>query len=141
MTEVGGVGSRRLIRSISARSPGERGPRLSREVNGPRLPDHRDLDLTGVLELVLDPPGDILRQPDRGFVGDAIALDHDPDFAPGLKGEGFRDAFERIGDPFQFLERLTYDSRMSRRAPGRAEEMASAAWTSIASSDGQSISM
>ena len=30
---------------------------------------------------------------------------------------------------------------MSRRAPGRAAEMASAAWTIIASSDGQSMSM
>ena len=40
-----------------------------------------------------------------------------------------------------FSSRLTYDSRMSRRAPGRAAEMASAAWTIIASSDGQSMSM
>ena len=30
---------------------------------------------------------------------------------------------------------------MSRRAPGRAAEIASAAWTIIASSDGQSMSM
>ncbi|MEK9145119.1 MAG: hypothetical protein AAB339_05875, partial [Elusimicrobiota bacterium] len=53
-----------------------------------------------------------------------------------------RSASEREGSLAMlssFSSRLTYDSRMSRRAPGRAAEMASAACTIIASSDGQSM--
>src|SRR5260221_14405379 len=61
-------------------------------VDGARLPDDRDLDLPGVFELVLDPARDVLREPDRFFVGDLLALDQDADLASGLEGERLRHA-------------------------------------------------
>src|SRR5437867_8823526 len=90
----GAGGTRRRIRSINARSPvsetrwalfvaGE----LPGELNGPCLPDDRDLDLTRVLQLVLDPARDVLRQPHRLLVRDAIAFDDNADFAAGLQRE------------------------------------------------------
>src|SRR6266550_5235233 len=88
MRSPGGAGgTRRRIRAISARSPvsetrwvlfltGE----LPGELNGPCLPDHRDLDLARILQLVLDAARDILRQPHRLLVRDPIAFDDNPDF-------------------------------------------------------------
>src|SRR4051794_5942919 len=96
-TSAGGAGgTRRRMRSMRPRSPASetRGPSLPGKLNRPGLPDHRDLDLPGVLELVLDPAGDVLRQPDRLLVRDLFALDHDPDLAAGLQGEGLGDAGE-----------------------------------------------
>src|SRR5215831_6092507 len=58
-----GGGSRRRIRSISSRSPTSEtrwALALPGELNGARLPDHGHLDLAWILELVLDPSGDIL---------------------------------------------------------------------------------
>src|SRR4029079_16118307 len=72
-----GGGTRCRILSISARSPASetRGPAtLPGKLNGPLLPYHRDLDLPGVLELVLDSPGDVLRQPHRFLVGNPLAF-------------------------------------------------------------------
>src|SRR6478609_6737847 len=54
-------------------------------VDGARLPDDGDLDLTRVLELVLDAARDVLREPDRLFVRDLLALHHDANFAAGLE--------------------------------------------------------
>src|SRR5205814_8845012 len=75
-------------------------------VAGARLATHRDLDLAGVLELVLDAAGDVLRQPHRLLVGDFFALDHDPDLAPRLQRKRLRDALERIGNAFKAFEAL-----------------------------------
>src|SRR3954468_7935054 len=97
-TRAGGAGGTRLrIRSISARSPTSETRccgSLPGELNGPGLPDDCDLDLPRILELVLDPAGDVLRQPHRFFVRDALALDQDTNLPPGLKGKGLRHAFE-----------------------------------------------
>src|SRR5215218_3026142 len=108
----GAAGTRRRIRSISARSPTSDTRALfvtgglPGELNGPRLPDHCHLDLPWIFQLVLDAPRDVLGQPDCFLVGDPVALHHDPDFATGLERERLRDAFERIGDPFKLLEPL-----------------------------------
>src|SRR5262249_30584853 len=75
-------------------------------INRPRFTNDGDLDLAGVLQFVLDPARDVLREPDRFFVGDLLALDHDADLAAGLEGEGLRDALERIGDALELLEPL-----------------------------------
>src|SRR5262245_16559039 len=75
-----------------------------RVIHGARLADDRHLDLARILELVLDAPRDVLREPDRFLVGNLLALDHDPDFAPGLQRERLRHALERIGDPLELLE-------------------------------------
>src|SRR5918993_2033002 len=102
--ESGGAGRRPRMCSISARSPG-RGA-STRELNGARLPDHGDLDLPWILQLVLDPFGDVPRQPNRRFVRDLFALDDDADFAAGLECKGLRDPVERIGNPFELFEAL-----------------------------------
>src|SRR5919112_23445 len=118
----GAAGARRRIRSISARSPTSDTRAwfvtggLPGELNGPRLPDHCHLDLPGIFQLVLDPPGDILRQPDGFFVGNPVALDHDADFAAGLQRERLGHPFERIGDALEFLEPL--DVRLENVAAG-----------------------
>src|SRR6185436_19328801 len=99
----GAGGRRRRMRSISARSPVSetRGPSpLPGKLNGAGLPDNSDLDLPGILELVLDPFGDVLRQPHGRLVRDPLAFDDDADLAAGLQGERLRDPLERIGDAF-----------------------------------------
>src|SRR3954470_12417311 len=94
-----------------------------RVVDGTRLADHRHLDLARILELVLNPPRDVLRQPDRLFVRDLLALDHDADLAPGLEGERFRDAFERVGNSFELLEPLyiRLEDVAAGAGPGRGD--------------------
>src|SRR5258705_10097000 len=77
-----------------------------RIVRGARFADHRHLDLSRILELVLDPARDVLRKPDRFLIGDLFALDHDADFAAGLQREGLRDTLEGVGDPFELFEAL-----------------------------------
>src|SRR5262245_47665749 len=79
MRDGGGAGNLPRMCSMSARSPGVSPAALPRELNGAGLPDDRDLDLSRVLELVLDAARDVLRQPDRRFIRYAVALDHDPD--------------------------------------------------------------
>src|SRR5262245_17890012 len=92
----GGAGTRARIASISPRSP-----TLPRVFDGACLTDDGDLDLAGVLQLVLDALGDVLREPDGFLVAHAIALDDDADFAAGLERERFRDALERVGDALE----------------------------------------
>src|SRR4051794_14059829 len=119
-TSAGGPGGTRLrIRSISARSPTSETRcccRLPGELNGPGLPDDCDLDLARIFELVLDPAGDVLRQPHGLFVGDAFAFDQDSNLPPGLKGERLRHALERIGDALELFESL--DVGLEDVAPG-----------------------
>src|SRR5262245_48731610 len=82
----------------SGRAVARARPWLAGVLNGPRLPDHRDLDLSRILELVFDAPRDVLGQPHRFLVRHAVALDDDADLAAGLEGERFRDALEGVGD-------------------------------------------
>src|SRR5829696_3730093 len=97
-SHAGFRGSRALIAAMSARSP--------RVFDGAGFTDDGDFDLARIFELVFDPLGDVFRQPDRGFVRDAIALDDDPDLAAGLEREGLGHAFEGIGDALELLEAL-----------------------------------
>src|SRR4051812_20477394 len=53
-------------------------------VRRPRLPDHRDLDLAGVLELLLDLPGDLVREQDGAVVVEGAGVEHDADLAARL---------------------------------------------------------
>src|SRR5438045_3989079 len=73
-------------RGGSARAPGDARHASSQQsevrpltsllgvVHGAAFADDRHFDLPRVLELVLDPPGDVLRQPDRLLIGDLLAL-------------------------------------------------------------------
>src|SRR6476620_3815926 len=97
-SERSAAGTRLRIRSIRARSPASatRSPvALPGELNGARLPDHRYLDLAWILQLVLDPACDVLRQPDGFLVGYAFAFNDDADFATGLECKGLGHSFER----------------------------------------------
>src|SRR5262249_38094228 len=115
VSQAGAGGTRARIRAIRSRSPRgvvaarpapSLGEGLPGEFNGPGFTDDGHLDLTGVLELVLDALGDVLRQPHGLLVRDAIAFDDDADFAAGLEREGLRDALEGVGDALELLEAL-----------------------------------
>src|SRR3712207_6847066 len=82
-------------------------------VRGPRLPDDGDLDLAGVLELLLDLASDLVREQDRAVVVECARADHHADLAAGLHGVDLVDAvvagrgvLEGAGGPDVLLERL-----------------------------------
>src|ERR1700741_1909011 len=75
-------------------------------VNGAGLADHGDLDLSRILELALDPPRDVARQPDGFVVADLLALDHDANLTAGLQRERLRHALEGVGNLLELLEAL-----------------------------------
>src|SRR5688500_5087380 len=106
-SQGGGAGTRARISAIRSRSPVMAvAAALPGKFRGPGFTNDGHLDLAGVFELVFNPSGDVLRQPDRLLVRDLLALDDDADFAAGLEGEGLGDAGERVGDAFQLLEAL-----------------------------------
>src|SRR5215213_10322650 len=70
------------------------------------LADHGDLDLPGVLELLLDPLGHVAGQDLGGDVVDVLGLDHDPDLAAGLHGEHLVDPGVAAGDLLEALQAL-----------------------------------
>src|SRR5262245_41187530 len=98
--------SRCLTRAISSFSETSASPPLLRIVDGASLADDGDFDLSRIFELVLDSSGDVLREPDRFFVGDLLAFDHDADLAPRLQRERLGHAFERVGDALELFETL-----------------------------------
>src|SRR6476661_989226 len=67
-------------------------------VGGPRLPDHRHLDLARVLELLLDLAGDLVAEQDRAVVVERARHDHHADLAAGLHGVDLVDAVVAGGD-------------------------------------------
>src|SRR2546423_9984582 len=71
---------------------------LLRVLDRARLPDHRHLDLAGVLELLLDLAGDLVREQDRAVVVDRARLHHHPDLAARLHGVDLVDAGVAGGD-------------------------------------------
>ena len=78
--------------------------------------------------------GDVVGENGGLGVGDLLGLDHDVQLATGLHGIGALDALVGVGDLLELLEALYVGvSADSRRAPGRAAEMASAAWTRTSS--------
>src|SRR5207237_6950579 len=103
-SHAGAAGRRRRIAAMMARSPASATVWLPGELNGPRLTNDGHLDLSRVLELVLDAPCDVFGQPDRLLVRHAVAFADNADLAAGLQGERLRDALERIGDVLELLE-------------------------------------
>src|SRR5690606_32073166 len=75
-------------------------------VGGPELPDHRDLDLTGVLQVVLELAGDLTGEVASLEVGDVARVDQHTDLASGLQGELLFDSRELECDPLETLQPL-----------------------------------
>src|SRR5437764_238794 len=65
---------------------------LARVLHRPRLADHRDLYLSGVLQLALDLAGDLVREQHSLVVVDVVWLDHDADLPARLHGIDLLDA-------------------------------------------------
>src|SRR6266508_3445830 len=84
---------------------GSRTP-ATRILDGPRLPDHGDLDLAGILQLRLDLLGHVAGEPERLVVAQAAGLDDDAQLAAGLDGEGLLDSLETVGDVLELLQPL-----------------------------------
>src|SRR3954451_3645352 len=57
---------------------------LTSVVGGARLPNDGDLDLAGVLELLLDLAGDLVAEQHRAVVVERAGHDHHADLAAGL---------------------------------------------------------
>src|SRR5215211_5611666 len=94
------------------------GMALTSVVGGPRLPDDRDLDLAGVLELLLDLAGDLVGEQDGAVVVERARLDHHADLAAGLHGVDLvhavvagRDVLEVAQALDVLLERLAAGAR------------------------------
>src|SRR5262249_27733504 len=115
-SQSGGRGSSRRTRAMSSASvrsettadisaPTHPAP-LLRVVHRTRFPDDGDLDLAGVFQLVLDAPRDVLGEPDRLFLRNLLAFDHDSNLAPGLEAESLRNALESVSDAFQLFQPL-----------------------------------
>src|SRR3954452_7572333 len=91
---------------------------LTSVVGRPRLPDHRDLDLAGVLELLLDLAGDLVAEQHGAVVVERAGHDHHADLAAGLHRVDLVDAVVAGGDLLEvaqaldvLLERLTAGAR------------------------------
>jgi hypothetical protein len=83
-----------------------RKPSLSGIFHSPHFADDRDLDLTRIIELVLDLLGDVLGHQGSALVGDLLAFDDDSDLPARLKGEGLGDALKGMGDLLELLQPL-----------------------------------
>jgi hypothetical protein len=86
---LGEIGNRRmaLVSGFSLHLEDGAAAALLGIVGRARFADDRDLDLAGVFQFVLDPAGNVFRQPYRFFIRDFLAFDHDSDFPPGLERE------------------------------------------------------
>src|SRR5207244_2806604 len=92
------------------------GRRSASEFHGADLSHHRDLDLAGVLQLLLDLLRDVSGQDLGGQVVHILRLHHHADLTPCLHGEGLFDAGIRRADLLQSLEPL--DVGLERLSPG-----------------------
>src|SRR5215203_7521728 len=92
------------------------GMALSSVVGGPRLPDDGHLDLTRVLELLLDLAGDLVGEQHRPVVIERAGLDHHADLAAGLHGVDLVHAVVAGGDLLEVAEAL--DVLLERLAAG-----------------------
>src|SRR4051794_36436284 len=75
-------------------------------VRGARLPDHRHLDLAGVLELLLDLARDLVREQDGAVVVERARVEHDADLAAGLHGVDLVHALVAGGDVLEVAQPL-----------------------------------
>src|SRR5688572_10076793 len=92
------------------------------KVHRPRLADDYHLDLSGILELRLDAPGDFLRQRRHADVVHLIGTHHHAHFTSGLDGEDLFHAAvasRNLLDPLETfhvgLERLATGTRPRAR--------------------------
>src|SRR3954451_6688705 len=76
------------------------------EVHRARLADDRDLDLAGVLELLLDLACDVARERDRGVVVDVVRGDDHADLAARLHRVDLVDAGVAGGDVLEVTQAL-----------------------------------
>ena len=70
------------------------------------LADDADLDLAGVIQLVLDLLGDITCQQNDLVVADLVGLDKDADLAACLHGVGALDALKAVAEGLQCFQTL-----------------------------------
>src|SRR3954449_11755758 len=92
-------------------------------VRGPRLPDHRHLDLARVLELLLDLAGDLVAEQDGGVVVDRGRLDHHADLASRLHRVDLLDARVARGDLLEVAQALdVLLQRLAARARAGARQ-------------------
>src|SRR4051794_5479062 len=90
--------------------------RSLREVNRTRLADDRDLDLAGVLQLLLDVAGDLVRHQRRALVVDVLGPNDHADLATGLHRVDLVHAIVAPRDLLQVLQ--TLDILLERLAAG-----------------------
>src|SRR4051794_7008885 len=94
------------IQSPASSSQAARSVTSLREVDRPALPDHRHLDLTGVLELLLHVARDPVREQRRLVVVDLLGLDDHADLAAGLHRVDLLDALVALGDLLELAQAL-----------------------------------
>ena len=75
-------------------------------VDGAGLANHVDLDLAGVIQLVLDLLCDVACQKNHCVVGYLVRVDDDADLAAGLNGKGARNARRFVRDALQLFQTL-----------------------------------
>ena len=75
-------------------------------VDGSGLADHGHLDLAGVVELLLDLAGDLVRHEDGVVIADLLRLHDHPDLAAGLQSVDALDARLLGGQLLEGLESL-----------------------------------
>src|SRR4051794_34516429 len=105
------------IQSPASSSQAARSVTSLREVDRPALPDHRHLDLTRVLELLLDVARDPVREQRRGVVVDLLGLHDHADLAAGLHRVHLVDAVVALGDLLELTQPLRV---VLERLPARA---------------------
>src|SRR5919109_3219728 len=108
----------RKLPSISleaTRAPRPASDGLAGELGRPRLPDHGDLDLARVLELLLDLLRDVARDRLRLEIVHVLRRDHHPHLAARLHREHLLDALVLGADLLQTLEAL--DVGLQRLTP------------------------
>src|SRR3954454_19079408 len=95
--------------------------RLSSVVGRARLPDHGDLDLARVLELLLDLAGDLVAQQNGAVVVERAGHDHDADLPAGLHRVDLVDAVVAGGDLLELAQALdVLLERLAARPPAGA---------------------
>ena len=99
---------------------------LFRVLGGAAFADHADLDLAGVIQLVLDLLGDVAREQNHCIVGYLVRVDDDADLAACLDRIRARNARRFVCDAFQLFQTLDVVLDVLA-ACARAAEIASAA--------------
>src|SRR5438552_3862918 len=93
----------------------------ARKIHRARLADQHDLDLSGILQLGLDTPGDLLGHRRHAHVVDVVGQYNHAHFAARLNGEHLLDALVARRDPLEALEPLHVRfERLTARAGTRA---------------------